>query len=170
MKILVTGPSGSGKTYLNEKFKQMGINAFDSDLIQNLDSWYYREEKVPTPENIDKQFLDNHSFLWDRKVLEEFLKSQADVIIFGMSGNAFEMIDLFDKVYFLKVPPEVLEQRVQHETRENPMGKTAEQREAVVGWAKEIENEAKKLDLEFIDGTLPSIELFKILCRAIPKS
>lgn len=104
MKILVTGSSGAGKTYLTQEFKKMGIYAFDSDLIPDLNSWYYKENKVIRPEFIDQEFLDNHSFLWDRKVLEKFLEDNPDVIIFGMSGNAFEMLDLFDKVYFLQVP------------------------------------------------------------------
>jgi len=163
MKILVTGSSGAGKTYFAQEFKKMSINAFDSDLIPNLDSWYYKEEKVSAPEIIDKEFLDNHSFLWNRKVLEEFLQNHPDVIIFGMSGNAFEMRDLFDKVYFLKVPPKIINVRVQHESRENPMGKTEEQWTAVLEWGAMIEKEARKLGFEFIDGTLAPKELLNIL-------
>lgn len=163
MQILITGPSGAGKTYLAQKFKKMGFNVYDSDLIPDLDSWYYKKKKVSAPEIIDKEFLDTHSFLWDRKVLEEFLQHHSDVIIFGMSGNAFEMRDIFDKVYFLKVPPEIINERVQHESRKNPMGKTEEQRTTVLEWGAKIEKEAEELGIEFIDGILPPEEIFKIV-------
>lgn len=160
MKVLITGSSGAGKTFLTYEFKKLGLHTEDSDQIHGLDSWYDGQgNKVSAPDDAGKEFLDNHSFLWDREFLKNYLERNPDIYIFGMSGNAFEMRDLFDKVYFLQVPPEILEERVQHESRENPMGKTQEQRIEVLKWAKEIEDEAKCLGIEFIDGTLSPIQI-----------
>lgn len=162
MRVLVSGPSGAGKTFLTKKFREKGQNAFDSDQIDGLSSWYdFEGKKVTEPEEIKKNFLETHQFLWDREFLTTFLADKPNIYVFGMSGNAFEMLDVFDIVYFLQVPPEILRERVQHESRENKMGKTEEQREAVVSWAKHIEEKAKKLGVLFIDGTLSAEEIFK---------
>ena len=159
MKILVTGPSGSGKSYLTKKFNDMGFASFDSDLIPELGSWYFRNKKIETPKAIDKNFMDNHAFLWDEKVLKNFLGNKNEVIVFGMSGNVFDCVSCFDKVYFLKVPHSIIAERLQYKSRSNPMGETEEQRVEVLKWAEILEEKANDLNIEFIDGTLPAYEI-----------
>ncbi|OGE29724.1 hypothetical protein A2772_03075 [Candidatus Daviesbacteria bacterium RIFCSPHIGHO2_01_FULL_38_8b] len=73
------------------------------------------------------------------------------------------MLDLFDKTYFLKVNPEIQKERLTHESRENPMGKTDYQRGNAVRWRKELEQKAKTLGIEFIDATLTPEEIFKLI-------
>lgn len=154
MKVLIFGASGSGKTYTSSNLKQLGINAVDADLIDGLSSWYDENgNKVKYPKDADKKFLDNHEFLWDKDFLSVYLNKQQDVYLFGLSGNIFKMIDLFDKAYFLKVDYELLKERLTHESRENPMGKTEYQRQAVIDYAKMLEEKSKELGIEFIDAT-----------------
>lgn len=65
MKVLIFGASGSGKTYISSKLRPLGIKAIDADLIDSLSSWYDGSgNKVKYPEDADKEFLDNHEFLW----------------------------------------------------------------------------------------------------------
>lgn len=152
--ILIIGPSGSGKTHISATLRKQEIQAVDADLVDGLAGWFGSDGKeVAYPESADKKFLDNHAFLWNRNFLWKFLhEQQDDLYFFGMSGNVFDMIDLFDKIYFLKTSPEILAQRLRHENRENPMGKTDYQLQNALNWAKEIEERAKKIDSEMIDA------------------
>lgn len=166
MKVLVFGASGSGKTYISSQLRNFGINAIDADKIKGLSSYYDGQgNKVECPENAGKEFLNNHSFLWDRKFLEDYLNKNQDIYLFGVSGNIFDMLDLFDKVYFLKVEPDLQEERLLHQSRENPMGNTEYQRENAAAWGQQIEQKAKTLGIEFIEATLSPEEIFKLIKR-----
>lgn len=151
-KTLIIGPSGSGKTFISHELQKQNINAIDADLIFGLSDWFDKNgKKVKYPKDADKDFLDNHEFLWDRKFLEKFLSKHNNIYMFGLSGNVFNMIDLFDKVYFLNVQPEILTKNLRHESRRNPMGKTKYQLENALRYAKEIKNKANEIDIEFIN-------------------
>ncbi len=164
MKVLIFGSSGSGKTYISLKLKKLGINAVDADLIKGLSSWYDGAgNKVAYKKDADEEFMNNHSFLWDRKFLEDYLSKNPDVYIFGASGNIFEMLELFDKVYFLKVDPDLQKERLLHETRENPMGNTEYQRENAVRWGQQLEQKANALGIELIDATLKPEEILSLI-------
>lgn len=161
-RVLIIGPSGAGKTYVSAALHKQGINAVDSDLIEGLSDWYDGDgNKVKISDGADKKFLDNHQFLWDQKVLKEFLKSEQEIYLFGMSGNAFEMLELFDKVYFLKAAPDLLRKRLRHESRENPMGKTDYQLQNVLEYAQEISETARQLGIKMIDANQTPEEIFK---------
>lgn len=163
-KILILGSSGSGKTHLSSALRKYGLNAVDADEIKDLHGWYdSKRNEVEFPKDAGKNFFDAHSFLWNREVLIEFLKRNPNVYLFGMSGNAFDMIDLFDKVYFLDAPENVIKKRLQHPNRVNPMGKTSYQREVAAEWAKLIKERAIDLELAFIDATLVPEEIYKLI-------
>ncbi|MBI2028008.1 MAG: AAA family ATPase [Candidatus Levybacteria bacterium] len=164
MRVLIFGSSGSGKTYVSTELRKLGINAVDADSVEGLSSWFDGSgNKMPYKEDADEEFLNNHSFLWDRKFLEEYLKENPNIYLFGASGNIFGMLDLFDKVYFLKVNPGLQKERLVHQSRENPMGNTEYQRENAVRWGRELEKKAKALGIGFIDATLTPEEIFKLI-------
>lgn len=164
MKVLIFGPSGSGKTHLSSELRKLSINAVDADSIEDLSSWYDGTgKKVDYQEDAGEEFLSNHSFLWDRNFLEDYLRKNPKIYLFGASGNIFEMLDLFDKTYFLKVDPDLQKERLIHQSRENPMGKTDYQRENAVRWGQQLEQKAKYLGIEFIDATLSPQEILEIL-------
>lgn len=152
--ILIIGPSGSGKTHISATLRKQGIRAIDADLVEGLSGWIGADGKeVAYPESADKKFLNNHNFLWNRNLLSKFLQEQQDdLYLFGMSGNVFDVVDLFDRIYFLKTSPEILAKRLRHENRENSMGRTDYQLHNALNWAKEIEKKAKKIDSGMIDA------------------
>lgn len=164
MKVLVFGPSGSGKTYISSELRKLGINAVDADSIKGLSSWFDGlGNKVAYKKDADEEFLNNHAFLWDRTFLEKYLDNNSEIYLFGSSGNVTDMIDLFDKVYFLKVNPDLQKERLTHKTRENPMGNTEYQRENAVKWGQELEQKASSLRIEFIDSTLSPQEIYRVI-------
>ena len=163
-KILVIGPSGVGKTYISATLRRKGINAPDGDLIEGLSDWFDGGgNRVSCPGDADKEFLDTHEFLWNKAFLKTFLDKQREVYLFGMSGNVFDVLDLFDKAYFLKASPELLTDRLRHDSRKNPMGKTDYQLQNALNWAKEIEEKASDAGIEMIDASQSPEEIFKVV-------
>src|SRR3989338_9651803 len=160
--VLILGPSGAGKTYISAALRAKGINAPDGDMIEGLSGWFDgNEKKIAYPLDANKDFLDNHQFLWNKEFLKTFLDNENELYLFGMSGNVFEVLDLFDKVYFLNAPPEVLAERLRHESRENPMGRTDYQLQNALDWAKEIEDKASNLGIKMIEARQYPEEIFK---------
>ena len=163
-KILIIGPSGSGKTLDSKYLRSQGINAPDADDIEGLCGYFDANgNKVEYPIDADKEFFDTQEFLWSRNFLQSYLKNQKEIYLFGMAGNAFDVLDLFDKVYFLKAPSELLAERLRHESRENPMGRTDYQLQNALNWAKEIEEKAREQGIEMIDATKSPEEISKII-------
>lgn len=169
-KILIIGPSGSGKTHISAELRKNGINAVDADLIPGLSGWFDKHGKeIEYPEDADKKFLDNHEFLWNKEFLKDYLEKQEEIYLFGLSGNVFNVTDLFDNVYFLKVEQQVLAGNLRHESRENPMGRTDYQFDNALKYAEEVEQKAKKLDIKVIDATGKSAdEIFKEIKQRTP--
>lgn len=164
MKKLILGTSGAGKTYLSKYFSNKGLNAFDADEIEDLHGWYnWKKEKVKFPYDAGKEFMDNHEFLWNRQVLENFLKNHQDIYFFGNSGNALKMVDLFDQVFYLDVPDGIRLERLNHQTRKNPMGKTQEQKKEILDWDKFNKREAVNVGAVLIDSTLTPEEILKLI-------
>ncbi len=162
MKVLIFGPSGSGKTYLSGALKEKGINAYDDGDIKGLSGWYDRHgNKIESPATA-REALDHHySFLWSKRVLRKFLESEDDVYVFGGSGNLFDVIDLFDRVYFLKIEPAIQKQRIFHRRKEISSMDLDE--EGIVTWGDWLEEEARKRGIPFIDATLSPGEIFEII-------
>ncbi len=164
-KVLIVGPSGSGKTFVSSALRKRGINAVDADSVVGLSGWFDgMGNKVNFPEDADKEFLDNHEFLWNLDFLRMYLDSQKEVFFFGLSGNVFDAISLFDRAYWLNVEPAVLRENLRHETRKNPMGKTEYQLNNVLKFAKDVQQKAKRLGLRVLNVTNKSAEeIFELI-------
>ncbi len=162
LHTLITGPSGSGKTYVSAALRNKGINALDADSIPGLCGWFNKKlgHQVLFPPGAGKPFLDNHAFLWNRDNLARFLANQQAIYLFGISRNAFDMLDLFHKVYFLKASQEVIINRLSNPSRNNPMGRTAYQLEYTLFWAQKNEENARRLGIEMIEADQSPDEIF----------
>jgi dephospho-CoA kinase len=162
MKILIFGPSGAGKTFVSSKLREQGIPAVDADMIDGLSSWFDEKgNKVAYPKDAGKEFLENHDFFWDREFLKEYLRQHETIYLFGGSGNIFEMLDLFDKVFFLKIDPKIQIERLKHPSRANPMGSTEYQRQLAVDWGQALEQQAQKRNVPMIDGNQTPAEILR---------
>ena len=83
----------------------------------------------------------------------------------GEAGNAFEMMDLFDEVYFLKASPALLTERLRHPSRQNSMGKTPFQLQNALNFASEIEAKALRRGITMIDADLTPEKIFKEITK-----
>jgi hypothetical protein len=164
MKVLILGPSGSGKTYVSQALKKRGINAYDDGDIKGLSAWYDKQgNKVPAPKTAQEALDNQYSFLWSKRFLKRFLGTHPEVYIFGGAGNIFNVIYLFDRIFFLKVDPYVQKERILHSTRETPLMDF--NNNGIVVWGDWIEQEAKKRNIPFIDATLSPDQIFEIISK-----
>lgn len=95
------------------------------------------------------------------KFLSKF--SDADVYIFGGSGNIFNMFSLFDKVYFLK-----LRLSFRRSDCAALPGKTlwVDMNESgIIVWGDWFEEQAQKFRIPFIDASLTPKEIFAIISK-----
>ncbi|KIA95386.1 hypothetical protein OC25_05950 [Pedobacter kyungheensis] len=160
MKTIVFGPSGSGKTYLAGYLAKQGLPAYDADQIEGLCSWYSQSGiRVSPPASAEQALNNGYSFLWSRKVLIKFLDNRPEVFVFGGSGNVFNMIDLFDRAYFLKVDKNVQLERLNSIHRPAPMMDF--DRKGAVIWGDRLEQEALKQNIPFIDANQSPEEIYK---------
>lgn len=163
MKVLIFGPSGSGKTYTANALSKLGINAFDDPDIGGLSNWYDQNgRKVTEPVTADEALNNHYSFLWSPKAMSEFINKFKDVYIFGGSGNVGNVFHLFDKVYFLKIDPEIQKQRLLSRSLSTPMDSN---NEGLVIWGDWFEDYARQLDIPFVDGSLTPQEIFEVISK-----
>ncbi len=93
-KTLVIGPSGAGKTYLAGWGQRHELEAYDADQIVGLTAWFDNKGRVVSfLHDAGKEFTDNHEFLWRKELMEKWLVGRREVIIFGLSGYVFEMLE-----------------------------------------------------------------------------
>jgi adenylate kinase family enzyme len=162
MKVLIFGPSGSGKTFISNTLKNSGVNAFDDGDIKDLSAWYDKNgNKVAEPKTANEALGNYYSFIWSKRILAEFLNKYSDVYIFGGSGNIFTMFDLFDKIYFLKVEPQIQKERILNSSQRNSQMDINE--DGLVIWGGWLEEAAKKDNVPFIDASLTPKQIFAII-------
>lgn len=81
--------------------------------------------------------------------------------VFGGSGNIARVFDLFDKVYFLKVEPELQKERLCSPARPTPLMDKNE--EGIVIWGGWFEELAIQQNIPFVDASLTPEEIFTII-------
>ena len=168
MRVLIIGASGTGKTYMAQRLRKSGVRAVDADDLWKMHVWYdFKGRRVKDHEKSfakdREKFLNTHSLRWDRAFLAGYLKDKPNLLLFGLSENAFRMRGLFDKTYFLKASAAVIKKRLRHKSRKNAFGKTAKQRKLAVHYARRLERTAEKLKIPFIDAALPPKKILRIL-------
>jgi len=163
-KVLVLGPGGSGKTYTVQRLRALGINAFDGDAVSDLIHFADKDgNTVPYPLDADAAWFARYDFLWREHVLRRLLEENETLYLFGIADNAFDVMHLFDKTYYLKADQVLLRQRLLSPTRDNPMGRTKEQREVSLRAAAELDQVVASLGIETIDAGLSPEEIYRII-------
>lgn len=164
-KILITGIPYSGKSYVSTYLHNIHKNIVDADKIKGLGKWFDKNGNIVAfPENANKEWLDTHNYLWDKKFLHSWLNEQKSTIyLFGLASNVLDVTDLFDKTFYLDVSPEVLQERFIKNERTNPMGQTKEQQAKILNNLGVFAQKAKGKGLIFIQANQTPEEIYKIV-------
>lgn len=164
MKVLVIGGPGAGKTYVSQELRMHGHNAVDADSVEGLSKWVnMKGDEVDFPELPDRRWLQTHRFILDRSTLKNFLVKNPSLYLFGVSHNIFEIMDLFDRTYYLDLDPRLVRKRMMGKERLNPLGKTDQQQQEVIEVIRELREKAESLGLKFIDSSLSPKEILEMI-------
>lgn len=157
---LITGPSGSGKTAMADYFDQLGHAAIDTDSTSGI-SYYVNQngKPVPYPADAGAAWWDTHQYVWEidrlKKLLEATNPSDGLVFVSGNSGNINEARDVFDAVFYLDIPKDVMTHRMAAAGRENSFGSRIEEQDQLHRWVEDFKQQMLELGAITLDATQP---------------
>jgi dephospho-CoA kinase len=135
-RVLVTGMSGTGKTTVLDELRRRGHLTVDTD---------YGDWQLPDG-------------TWDEVRMAVLLAENSDLVVSGTVENQGRFYDRFDHVVLLSAPVQVLLDRVQ-QRRNNPYGKSVEQRAEIVNFTLTVEPLLRKGSTLELDAQRSVLEL-----------
>ncbi|GAA1971551.1 AAA family ATPase [Terrabacter lapilli] len=135
-RVLLTGMSGAGKSTVLDAVARRGYTTVDTDY----DGW-----ELP-------------GALWDEPRMSALLSQHDTIAIAGTAQNQGRFYDRFEHVIYLRVPLQVLLDRVRTRTN-NPYGKTADQRTDITKYVAQVEPLIRRTATLDLDGLLPVPDL-----------
>jgi len=155
MKTYITGLSGTGKTTIAKELENRGYKVISIDEHPNLCCWINKitKEKVDYNADLNLDFVQTHDWVCDISMLKELLNSYSsedDIFVTGITANQNEFIDMFDKIIFLKCPPDVLIDRLNNRTN-NDFGKNKEIQDMILSSHSDFENNLIQKGAKVID-------------------
>jgi shikimate kinase len=131
-RVLLTGMSGAGKSTLLTAVARHGYSTVDTDY----DGW-----ELPVA-------------LWDEPRMSALLADHTTIAVSGTAQNQRRFYDRFEHVIYLRVPLEVLLDRVRYRTN-NPYGANADQQADIGRYVAEVEPLIRRTATLELDGLLP---------------
>lgn len=156
---MITGTPGSGKTTLAEYAKAQKDNLFfDADEIERLCEWReFKTGKVlglvtEYKETGQDAWYETYGWYWRIDRLKDFLNHNPNAIICGSSENVTNCYEFFDKLAIIRVTEGQLLSNIVSPQRNNPFGKTENQRKNFMKWQDFLISEAEGYNPTFVDG------------------
>ena len=156
--FLVTGNPGSGKSTLAQVLARRGLATIDPDYDPELShweddtgKWVSRAEEPAAP---DEQWLRAHHWVWNRSRLQDVLtQQQAPVFVCGIALNIDQVIDLFDRLFLLRIDAATQEERLLAYDTGYPPGRSEAGRQQIRDGRPVFEAQMLKLGAIALDGT-----------------
>lgn len=167
---LVTGTPGSGKTSLVKYARSLADRRFfDADEVQELCEWRVIKtgRVLGLVSDIKAKGGDawyaKYGWYWREDVLVDFINSNPGAIISGSSENVVDCYKHFDNIFLLKKTEEELLSNLLNPDRDNPFGKTPEQRKNFMNWQTYLIEESRKYNSHVGEGNLIEISYKRIV-------
>jgi hypothetical protein len=159
--FLVTGNPGSGRTTLAGELGRRGLFAIDPDYDAELSYWEddagTRILKADGPAKPDEQWLRTHHWVWSRSRLEEVLtQSDKPTFVCGIALNIHQVVDLFERIFLLRIDAQTQEQRLSAYDAANPPGRNEAGRQQIREGRPIFEAQILELGAIALDGTAPT--------------
>src|SRR5579875_887007 len=156
--FLVTGNPGSGKSALAHELGRRGVRAIDPDddpgLAHAQDASGHRAERPQSP---DEQWLRSHRWVWSRSRLAEVLATYDEpVFVCGIARNQHELLDLFDRVFLLRIDGPTQEARLVAHDALHPPGRSEAGRQEIRAGRPVFEAQMLRHGAIALDGTAPT--------------
>ena len=155
--FLVTGNPGSGKSTLAQELARRGLATIDPDCDPELSYWEddagKRVSRAEGPAAPDEQWLRAHRWVWNRSRLQDVLtQHQVPVFVCGIALNIGQVLDLFDRLFLLRIDADTQEERLlAHDTSHSP-GRTEAGRQQIRDGRPVFEAQMLKLGAIALDG------------------
>lgn len=159
--FLVTGNPGSGKSTVAAELSRRGFVALDPDYDPELSHWLdsegHRTDLQDGPAAPTEEWLLTHRWVWSRPRLEELLGSgDAPVFVCGIALNQHELLNLFIRVFLLRIDERAQEERLLAHDRSHPPGRSEAGRQQIREGRATFETEMLQRGAIPLDGTLPT--------------
>ena len=169
---LITGPSGSGKTALSTYLSGEGYTCIEADSTQGLCYFINRSGKpVPYPQGADAAWWSSHSYVWEidrlRKLIATLQPAAGPILLFGNAGNIDKAWELFEAVFYLDIPEDIIVARSKSSEADHSFGQRVEEPEQLIRWAEPFKEKMAELGAVTIDATKPLKDVATSILKGI---
>lgn len=139
-KVLITGMSGTGKSSALRLLAARGRQTVDTDT----DEWSHW---VVLPDG-------SSDWIWREDAMSDLLRRHQNLFVAGCKTNQGRFYGAFDHIALLSAPVDLLLTRIAARS-DNPYGKTAAEREMILGHVAEVEPLLRASATIEIDASAP---------------